>query len=200
MTRRWDQGLRDVALGGLGTFVAAVFVEHVLTPSLDPARHTISEYANAGTGPIMTFGFAAWAASLTATAAWTWRDRRRWPLALLLVLAALGMAITACFPTQSVAGSLPPGALRTTTGRLHDLGSGLTSVALLAAAIASAAATWPPRRFRVGAAGLVVVALLADGLLLAIGPDVAGIRQRLLVAIGCGWQLLLLRVLDARRR
>jgi hypothetical protein len=192
--------VRVVAFGGLGVFVAAVLVAHALTPSLDPARHTISEYVNADAGSIMTLGFVAWAASLATTAAWTWRDPRRWPLALLLALAALGMVATACFPTQTVAGSLPPGTARTTAGRLHDLGSGLTSLALFMGAIVSAAQSWAPRRFRARAAMLAAAAVLVDVALLAVGPEVAGIRQRALVAIGCGWQLLLLRALAARCR
>ncbi len=202
MTRRPGAALRAVVLWGLGVFLAAVLLEHVLTPSLSPARHTISEYANAGTGAIMTVGFAAWAASLAATGAWAWLDRRRRLLALLLALAALGMVLAACFPTQTVAGSLPPGVMRTATGRLHDLGSGLTSLALLVGALVSALQSWPPRRFRLSSAIVVAAAVLVDVVLLAVGPDVGGIRQRLLVAMGCAWQLLLVRVLavGVRRR
>jgi hypothetical protein len=203
MTRRPGAAVRAAAFYGLGVFVAAVLIEHALTPSLSPARHTISEYANAGTGAIMTVGFAAWAVSLAATGAWAWLDRHGRLLALLLALAALGMALTACFPTQTVAGSLPPGMTRTATGRLHDLGSGLTSLTLLMGAIVSASQLWPPRRFRISSAIVVAAAVLIDATLLAVGPDVAGIRQRLLVVIGGGWQLLLLKALaagDAQRR
>ena len=112
-------------LGVLG-FLAAVIAEHAIDPSLDPATHQISEYVHGPAGAMMTAGFAAWAISLAASGALaSLRLRARW-VAAALALAAIGMLITACFATQTIAGRLPPGVSLTWSGRLHDIGSGTT--------------------------------------------------------------------------
>lgn len=185
---------------GLVVFVGAAAAEHVLASSLDPASHMLSEYANHKTGPVMTAGFLAWAASLAATAIYAWIEERARALALLMGLAALGIVLVACFATQTSAGVLPPGTQWTTTGRLHDLGSGAASLALLAAAIVSTVAAWVPRSFRLRTTMLIALALTGSAALLTIGPEVGGLRQRLLVLVACGWQLLLLATLRSRRR
>jgi hypothetical protein len=125
-------------------FVAIVLLEHLLVPELAPARHTISEYANARPGGLMVCAFLAWAASLAVTALLVWRDRRKRPrsvaravLIALLVIATLGLLVTACFRTQTSAGLLPPGTQRSVGGRLHDLGSGIAMLALFGAVVAS---------------------------------------------------------------
>jgi hypothetical protein len=191
-----DSLAHRVSVAGVLVFLAVVAVEHLLTPSLHPARHQISEYAHADTGALMVAGFLAWAISLAATAACVWHRRRTLPLTLLLAVAALGMMLTASFPTQTSAGALPPGTTLTLTGRIHDLGSGITSLALLVATVVSAAQIRTPRSFRTRVAILVLIAIAASAVLLAIGPDVGGIRQRLVVLAGCVWQMLLLSVLD----
>jgi hypothetical protein len=72
-----------------------------------------------------------------------------------LALAATGMLITAAFATQTIAGQLPPGASLTLSGRLHDIGSGLTTVALLGAALLSLRAI-RERQFRERTSALLV--------------------------------------------
>jgi hypothetical protein len=186
-----------VALAGLSVFAAALVAEHAMTPHLDPARHQISEYANARAGVVMVAGFAAWGISLAATAVVVWGPRERRVVALLLIAAALGIAVVASFRTQTSAGLLPPGTVRTTEGRLHDLGSGLATLALLGAAIASMAGS--PRVFRRQTAAIVVAAIVTNGVLLVVGRDVGGLRQRLLILCACIWQILLLRLVRARR-
>jgi hypothetical protein len=79
---------------------------------------------------IMVVGFLAWALSLGAAAVAT-RDRTTTTVRWALGLAAAGLLLLTVFHTQTSAGHLPPGVARTVGGRLHDLGAGVTSVALL---------------------------------------------------------------------
>lgn len=191
------RGLDLVAAGGLGAFIGIVVLEHFLEPSLNPLRHQVSEYANSPTGLLMVLGFVAWAISLIATsllAKLQWEDRL---VAALLAAAALGMVIVSVFPTETSAGDLPPGTHLTTAGKLHNLGSGLTSLALFGSALAIAFRADSEVQLRWIAIGLVLAGLVLSALLLLIGPSVGGLRQRLLLTIGCGWQLVLLHAFRA---
>lgn len=51
---------------------------------------------------------------------------------------------------------------------------------------------------RSGSLAVLVVAVSVDVVLLVVGSEVAGIRQRLLVAAGCLWQLLVLKTVPSR--
>jgi hypothetical protein len=189
---RLERDRRWVARWGVLLFLSVVVVEHVANPSLNPARHEISEYVNTPWGWLMTTGFVVWALSLLATVIFARSRYGAGILCIALMLAALGMAITASFATQTSAGRLPPGVSLSTSGRLHDIGSGLTTLALLAAALLSLRVTGPRlRRFTVG---MLALACSSDVVLLAVGSGVGGIRQRLLVLIGCAWQLAFLTV------
>ncbi|MCA1682512.1 MAG: DUF998 domain-containing protein [Actinobacteria bacterium] len=198
---------RWIALGGLVAFVAIVVAEHALAPQLDPARHTISEYVNTGAGGVMVAGFLAWAASLAATAASVWAargSRRRAPsrvvLTLLLATASAGLVLTAAFATQTSGGILPPGVRPSTGGRIHDLGSGTAMEALVGAVIASLVVLSDRRRFRLLAGVVLASSVVVSVVLLSVGHSVDGVRQRLLVAAGCGWQFALVLTLDRRKR
>jgi uncharacterized protein DUF998 len=180
------------AIVGLLAFVVIVGTEHLLNLSLDPLEHQVSEYVHTGSGALMIAGFIALACSLAATAMLALRSGNRF-IAALFALAALGMAMVALFPTETVAGELPPGRSLTATGRLHDLGSGMTTVALLATAASILAAGDRPRSLRLTAANLVLSALIVSAALLIVGPAVGGVRQRLLLLIGCFWQFAFLR-------
>lgn len=178
-----------IGAAGLAIFVAAVLAEHALNASLSPARHQISEYVHGRAGWLMVVAFGAWAVSSVATGAVTWRWSR--VVGVLLVVAACGLVVAATWATQTSAGELPPGVERTTAGRLHDLGSGVASVALLSAAVVSAV-TAPARRVRRVAIGLVGVAVIASVVLLGVGDAVGGLRQRVLVAVAVAWQATVL--------
>lgn len=197
---------RRVALVGLLAFVAIVVAQHALEPQLTPNRHTISEYANADAGALMTGAFVAWATSLVATSALAWwvgdRGRRRTAqglLAALLGVAAAGLLLTAWFPTQTSAGALPPGTRLTNGGRIHNLASGATLLAMLGAVTVSIAAFWGRPRFRWLACAALAISVVASSVLLAIGPPVDGIRQRVLVATACAWQAALIQALTRER-
>lgn len=203
---------RDAAALTLAVFVACGVVEHVLVTRLSPATHQISEYANdRHFGWVMTIGFFSWAVSLLLTAAVTARrsltsqisptapesrhGRRGADVIVtgLVAIAGVGMLITGCFHTQTVAGVLPPGIHLTAGGRLHDIGSGLATLAI---ALAVATSWWMAGRrgwFAVVSALALVLATVSDAALLAVGPSVGGIRERILVVIGCVWQACLLR-------
>jgi MFS family permease len=171
-------------------------VEHVLHPSLDPTTHEVSEYVHASAGWVITLGFLAWAVSLAATGwgvAVVWRSRL---LSTCLWLAAAGLVLLSACPTETSAGKLPPGQSLTITGRIHDVGSGLTTLALLAAAPLSTAVDRDASpRFRRRALLLIAIAVIGSAALLAAGPAVGGLRQRLAILCGCIWQLLLLGAL-----
>jgi hypothetical protein len=191
--------LRFVALLGVVAFVAIVTLEHVLEPSPSPWSHMISEYARTGSRSLMTMAFASWALSLTATAAWLLF--RLAPglavsrlLAGLLLAAAAGLVAAACFRTQTSAGVLTYGTSMSLGGRLHDAGSGLTTVALFAAAIVSRRLPSITASFGRQVTILVATAVVVDIILLVVGTEVGGLRQRLLVLLACVWQVRMLRL------
>lgn len=179
------------ALVALAGFVAAAVAEHVLNPHLDPATHEISEYVKTRTGWVMTVGFALWALSmvLLAWAVVTAHVRRAalLVLAFLLLAAAAGVVVLSVFDTQTSAGRLPIGMRLSASGRLHDVGSGLTSIALWLAAICAAVANGLPRWLRRVSVAVAGLAVAGDFGLLLIGSSVGGVRQRLLIAIACAW-------------
>jgi hypothetical protein len=187
------------AIVGLLMFVLAVIVEHALVPGLSPLTHEISEYSNTRYGGLMVAGFVAWAISLAATAMLATRGAElnsiRLMLSALFAVASLGLLITACFHTQTSAGRLPPGAKGDLGGELHNLGSGAAMVALWVAAPLSLF-TLSDRRYRTQTVTLVLLAAVITIILLAIGPQVAGLRQRCLLAVACTWQLALVAALS----
>jgi hypothetical protein len=190
-----------VGTSGTLAFAAIVVIEHFLKSNLSPASHEISEYANGRYGGLMAAGFAAWSLSLAASALASLATHRLAASALsgLLLLAATGIATTAIFHTRTSAGMLPPGVAHTTGGELHNLGSELALLSI-AAAVVVAMPVVGGLRWQILSGGLILLAVTSSVILLAIGPQVAGIRQRLLVAIACTWQLMLLRCLSRRRR
>lgn len=179
------------AAWGVLLFLLIVVFEHVANRSLNPARHEISEYVHTPWGWLMTAGFVVWALSLLSTGIFARTKYGADVLCVTLAVAALGMAITAGFATQTSAGRLPPGVSLSMSGRLHDIGSGLATIALLFAALLSLCMRARPVLRRVTVV-LLALACASDVLLLVLGSGVAGIRQRLLVLIGCMWQLALL--------
>ncbi len=180
-----------MAVAGVLLFLLIVVVEHLANVSLNPATHEISEYVHGRLGWLMTCGFAVWAGSLGITGMVTTGVPRGRPPSIALVVAALGMGITACFATQTSAGRLPHGVMLNSSGRLHDIGSGLATVALVAAVLLSLRLR-DTRHLRGVTIGLLAIAVPVDIVLLVVGSEVAGIRQRLLVVIACIWQLTLL--------
>ncbi len=195
--------IHGAAIASLSWFVLTVVLEHALVPEQGPARHTISEYANArgAAGPLMGAGFLMWAASLTTTALLVLRaplqDRAGVTRALrnvlfaLLLVAAVGAVVIALFPTETRAGLLPPGQLESSTGRLHALGSDLIQACFYPAVLVSLMMP-SPRSFRIVAIAVLVVAVAVAPALAVLGVEASGVRQRIQLAAGCGWQFALL--------
>lgn len=195
--------IHGAAIASLSWFVLTVVLQHVLVPELSPARDTISEYANEGgaAGPLMTAGFLMWAGSFATTAVFLFRGPQqgragvmrvlRDVLCALLLIAAVGAIVTALFPTQTGAGLLPPGQLKSDTERLHALGSDLIQTSLYPAAVLSVILPGP-RWFRLVTVALVVVEAAVGPALAVLDVDASGARQRLQLAAGCGWQFALL--------
>ena len=196
--------LCGVAIASLSWFVLTVVLEHLLVPDLGPARQTISEYANArgAAGPLMVAGFLMWAGSLGATAVLVLRGSLQGRTAMmrvlghalcaLLIIAAVGATLVAVFPTQTSAGLLLPlGQLEWNTGRLHGLGSDLIQLCFYPAVLLSLIVP-TPRWFPLAAVALLMVAVAVGPALALLGVDAPGVRQRVRLAAGCGWQFALL--------
>ena len=176
----------------LAAFVGLVAVLHVLEPSLTPYRHVISEYVNSDSGPLMVVALLALSCALLLTARLVAHSQNSTLAAGLLMVAAVAILLAAVFPTQAVGGQIPDGEELRVPGRLHDLGSGLATVSLFAAVAVTA---WAERARSV--LGRLMVLLLVAAVavqagLLAVVPEVGGIRQRLLILIACVAQAVLL--------
>lgn len=180
--------LPGLARGGLVAFVGLVALEHPLRGDLPAQSHFISEYASGSTHPVAIAAFLAWGTAMAAGAALGWqRGLRAAPV--LLGAAALGTVVCACFATQTVAGVLLPGTVRTTAGRLHDRGTLLIFASLLGAALWSLRGV-RTRRYRLGLAACALALLLAPAVLVAAGLDWPGVGQRAIILVGVAWLAL----------
>lgn len=177
--------LPDVARGGLLAFAGLVALEHPLRADLPATDHFISEYASGATHPIAIAAFLAWGTAMAATAGLAWQQEQR-AVPALLAIAAVGTCVCAAFATQTVAGELPPGAVRTTAGRLHDQGTLLVFAGLLGAALWGLRGV-RSRRYRLGLLACGAGLLLAPAALVAAGLDWPGVGQRAIVLVGVGW-------------
>jgi hypothetical protein len=186
--------LRVAALAALAVFIICLAAEHILQPSLSPTRHMISEYVHGRGGAVMLVGFAFWAISLVACAIVVKGLPGGRALTPLLMVAAAAVVVLGLFATQTWAGVLPPGVHRSLAGRLHDAGSGVSSLALFLAAIVSLVTLRRPVLL-----ALVVVAIAISAIGLAIGRDVGGLRQRGLVLCAVSWQASVLAISRDRR-
>lgn len=176
-------------------FLVLVAVQPLLEPSYDSLRQGISEFMHTDAGPVVLGGFGAWAVSLALLGGLlggeqgSGRSRQARLEAGSLYAAAAGLGLVAVFATDR--GAEAPGivAQTTTAGRLHDVGSGLITVAFLAAVAADA---FREREIRL--AGTVIgAAVLSSVFLFALGDPLPGLRQRCLVACACIWQIAVLR-------
>lgn len=189
----------QLARGGLLAFVALVALEHPLRADLPAPDHFISEYASGSTHPIAILAFLAWGAAMAATAVLAWRQGLR-AVPVLLVFAALGTCVAAAFATQTVAGELPAGTVRTTAGRLHDQGTLAIFAGLLGAALWGLRSL-RTRRYRLGLVSCAGALVAAPAILVAAGLDWPGIGQRAIVLVGVafGWLLISELAIRARR-
>ena len=186
----WAMHLLDVVRGGSLAFVGLVALEHPLRPDLPAPDHFISEYASGSTELVAELAFLCWGVALAAGAALAWRRGLR-AVPVLLALAAAGTAAAALFDTQTVAGELPAGVVRTTAGELHDYGTLAILVGLLGAMLWGLRAV-RTRRYRLGVLGCALAFPAAPAILVALGLDWPGIGQRAIVLVGVVAPVLLL--------
>ncbi len=190
------KSLSTLARGGLLGFVGLVAVQHPLRTDLPAQAHFVSEYASGSTELVMAAAFAAWGVGSAAAAALAWtRGLRAVPV--LLVVAAAGTFLAAGFDTQTVAGELPAGVVRTQAGKLHDQGTLGIFVGLLGAAVWGLRSE-RTRRYRRGVAVAAAALVLAPGVLVAANLDWPGIGQRAIILVGIGVELLLVSELSRR--
>jgi Protein of unknown function (DUF998) len=191
-----------LGLAGLGTFVGLVVVQHATRAGdLPPAEHFISEYSRGAGGQVQVVAFGAWAVSLGATATVVARRRAVFGRRIARGLAVLGLGVgtagallCASFATETVGGKLPAGAIKSTAGQLHDLGSGLILLGVLVAAVATLRLP-VSRAFRLTVLGLAALLLLIPAALVTAGYDAPGWGQRGVIGVGCLWQAAILREL-----
>lgn len=190
---------RSHAIGraGLAGFVVLVAVQHLTrADDLPAADHFISEYAVGSGGWVQVLAFLAWAASLAATLALVRRTGRRrvarWTAVAGLAAGVAGAVAAAFFATETVGGVLPPGDVKSTAGRLHDLGSGGIFFGLLLTALASARLI-ERRGYRLELLALAALLVLIPAALTVAEYNAPGWGQRGFIAVGCLWQWRLLR-------
>ena len=197
---------RTIGLGGLAAFVVLVTIQHLFRgDDLPPADHFVSEYARGPGGWVQVMAFLAWAAALGATLLLLRRPGvgrgRRIALgfvALGLAGGVLGALLAALFATETVGGVLPPGAVKSTAGKLHDLGSAGIFFGLLLAAVASVRVV-RRRGYRLSVLGMALLLLLIPGGLIAAGYDAPGWGQRGFIAVGCLWHWRFLHAVGRER-
>lgn len=185
----------------LGLFLLAVAVQPLLEPSYDPLRQEISEFAHTDYGAVVLVGFLAWGTSLGLLAGLvvhapspSGRHRAARLESIALVVAAFGLVLVTLFATDrgvEVAGVVTR---HTVAGRLHDAGSALVAISILAAVLADAFRS----RSAALASAVIAAAVGSSAVLFAIGDPLPGLRQRCLVACACVWQAVVLGRLRRR--
>jgi hypothetical protein len=187
------------------SFLALLGLEHAIAPSLEPADHMISEYANAHglAGVAGTVALFVWGASFAVTAAAAavalGNDVLARALVGCLAVAAVGLTVAALCPTQAVGGHVPAGVDLELTGRLHDLASGAAQLAIFASVVLGARVV-AARRFRTATVLVLVVAALVGLGVTALDSGARGLRQRGLIAVACAWELAFLAEVSRRAK
>ena len=182
--------LATTTLGCLSFFVVALISVHLLRPDYSPRDHFISDYAVGPYGWLMTSAFVALSAACATLAAGLLMDGPSGWLArsgaVLLCVCALGLIVTAIFPTDV------PGAPPTPSGDIHELsfrvnvGSLILAILQITVAIVSSP-RW--RSYRTGAAVLAACTIAAAWFQFSTLHKGApyGYANRLLVAAILTW-------------
>ncbi|TGX49198.1 DUF998 domain-containing protein [Sphingomonas gei] len=173
-------------------FAAALLLMHALRPDYTIVDHMISDYAVGAFGPIMTSAFLsislgclALATGLLRTGPKSWLGRAG---AGLLIVAFLGLIVTAAFPTDLET------APSTRTGDIHTISFLVNIVSIMLSSIClSLSYAFDPRwkRHRVAAlalASVLLLAFVAQYLTLHRGAPY-GITNRVFVAVLMVWLL-----------
>ena len=129
----WIRPSRLVGVAGLSGFVLAILVLHGLRPNLDPAQHTISEYALGSYGWLMRAAFFALGVGTLATVVFLRAilEPSPWRSAGLVVLAgmAIGLFLDGIYNTDRL--RVPA----TFDGTIHGIGTWILALTLPGAAL-----------------------------------------------------------------
>jgi hypothetical protein len=182
--------LATAAAGFFSYFVAILLVMHMIRPDYTVADHMISDYAVGPSGWIMTTAFVSAAIGCLALAIGmflegptSWSGRTG---AALLAMAAVGLVVTAIFPTDLET------APSTRTGDIHTLSffTNISSILLSAIFLGLSygkSVHWHSRKLPARAlAGLLIAAFVAQFLTLHRGAPY-GITNRIFVAVLMCW-------------
>ena len=178
----------SISLAGSATFVVGVLVLHVLVHDLNPARHTISEYALGRFGWIQTMDFLAGGIGAFALALTLRRSVNDPGRIAPVLIGAWGVcaALLALFPTDVTPEPT------TTTGWAHGI-IALSGFALLVAGMFVSA-----RKFGADPAWSALrrptiawawTASATFFLIPILGPSGQGIGQRIFVTVLFSWML-----------
>jgi hypothetical protein len=186
--------------------VIALLLLHLLRPDYVPASNFISNYAVGRFGWIMTTWFLSMSAGLLALTVGLARSGLRsivaWLGMVLLVVASLGLVVSAIFPTDI--GDAPS----TRSGEIHDMSflvnvvSMVGAIGLLSVSFASHPA-WRSYRSVAGLlVALILVAFVVQFMTLHRGMPY-GLANRFFVAVLLAWLLATatrMRQIEMRRR
>lgn len=207
VVRRALSAAPSAALGFFVYFVAALLLMHVLRPDYTIVDHMISDYAVGPPGWIMTTAFLSLALGCLALATGMFRDGPKSWLgragASLLIVAFVGLIVTALFPTDLET------APTTRTGNIHTISFLVNVAGILVSTLCLAfsyggSADWRDRRGpALFLAVLLVLAFVGQFLTLHRGAPY-GVANRLFVTILMAWllanSLWLKRLANGRRR
>lgn len=129
----WVRPLRFLGVAGMSGFVMALLALHVIQPTLNPAEHTISEYALGSNGWLMRSAFFALGAGSLATAAaihLRYEPSVRLRIGLVLLAGtAIGLFIDSGYNTDR------PHVPATVDGMIHGVGTWILALTLPGAAL-----------------------------------------------------------------
>jgi hypothetical membrane protein len=174
-------------------FVLALLLMHAIRPDYTIIDHMISDYAVGPTGWVMTTAFTSLAFGCLALAIGLLRDGpQSWLCrigASLLIVAFIGLVVTALFPTDLET------APTTQAGNIHTISFLVNVVSILVSTLCLAFSYGSSPDWRGHStpalifAGLLVIAVVAQFLTLHRGAPY-GIANRLFVAILMAWLIL----------
>ena len=178
------------ALGFFAYFVLALLLMHAIRPDYTIVDHMISDYAVGPTGWIMTTAFLSLALGCMALAIGMFKDGPKSWLgragASLLIVAFMGLIVTALFPTDLET------ARATCTGNIHTISFLVNVVSILVSTVClsfsyGGSAGWRDRRRpALIFSGLLAIAFIGQFLTLHRGAPY-GIANRLFVTILMAW-------------
>lgn len=196
-TAAWFRPLRFVGAAGLSGFVLAILVLHGVRPNLDPAQHTISEYALGSYGWLMRVAFFALGVGTLATVVSLRAilEPSLWCRVGLVVLAgmALGLFLDGVYNTDHL--RVPA----TFDGTIHGVGTWILALTLPGAALIlgsylARTSTW---RLKARALQALGAAQLGAIVVFEMSPDTyRGTAERLVTVLAVA-TLALLQSLSA---